>query len=970
MRSFSVGTHRGKDYSPQDLAEIVQNFLRYSAPTAPKVYLHVPAVIGHEEDQQYLERTDIPAAGWVTDLWRDGGSLFADFDHVPEEVARLIRGKVYRLVSAEIYDEPPEGIPGAVGKMLRRVAFLGADIPQVKGLAEIPTPVPSSYSERAWAPPVAAGRGGRLAYSGRVAMAGGCWAAFSELCRPARRHAEVAKMAGRRPHPLEDTVAKAPSRAKPRAGQRVAIPREAGYGDDMGDSGRVEDYETPPGTTAVRGTRGLWTPVPDHHLTRDDGSPYRDPEDTVGDAEADDYAEEDDVGRSEHDDSLAGGAPAPDHEQMRERMLRDLEELGIDTSFADQADDRFLADVVRALDAARQSAQMAQQDAMQPSMPGEDPGMGDQGLPPEMPEVEGGMGGADPREHDRDGDGIDDDEEEHFAEGEEDYDDCDGEECDADDRRKAAGRGKSRADRDRDGRGDPLDGEDDGDPREGERGYAAPLGDGEDDEWAWEEGGDPDDGWHDSPHDDPDGYAEGDEEDEGREWRPVGGAARRDHAIDDPMRDAGTKAHYRAQEDEHGQPMLDRHGRPFAEEENAKDNTGARRDDAAARRRQQGGTRRRPAGPGGMQQPVPPGAQSPPPERPEYRRHAEDDDAPRGRRGRERWREWDYAEDQEMAEAYPEDDDADRNAGRLDEELGDAANDDDALSDKVYHDVTANRHAADRRGHSRVPGATRRRWREAAGDAEEYGEGDERYGRGEGGAGGDYFDDDEDEGEAGERRAAERTARELRREYGRKGGADRSGEGKQSLRLATGGVMKLSEVLEQVGRVAGRVAAEVAGRVVRREAGGAAQRLRKYSEQIGRAEKKRAVEATVERLSREGKLLPVEEPDVRRRLMRADCTRAVARFSENGKAVELSEFDLQLRELERRPTLFRERMSQPAAEKYSEDAEVAKVEAHYEAFSERFGAMGTPKEEMLKAFRTKRKHKPGLTAEQFLGGKM
>lgn len=134
---FEIGNHRGKDYTPEDRDDMVRNFRQFC--TGQKPGFAVPAVLGHEEGQDLLDRSDLPAAGWMTDLYSDGDKILADFDDVPDEVAKLIRAKRYRTCSAEIYDEPPEGIPGK-GKMLRRVAFLGGDIPQLKNLRDIPMP--------------------------------------------------------------------------------------------------------------------------------------------------------------------------------------------------------------------------------------------------------------------------------------------------------------------------------------------------------------------------------------------------------------------------------------------------------------------------------------------------------------------------------------------------------------------------------------------------------------------------------------------------------------------------------------------------------------------------------------------------------------------------------------------------------------------------------------------------------------
>lgn len=143
---FAAGVHRDKKYTDQDLDEMAANFNRFSAGAQPLV--RVPAVLGHEETQEFLDRSDLPAAAWAQRVWREGKSdpatnrfakLKADFGEVPPKVARLIRNHAYRTVSAEVYDEPPEGVPGR-GKMLRRVAFLGGEIPQIKSLDDIPQP--------------------------------------------------------------------------------------------------------------------------------------------------------------------------------------------------------------------------------------------------------------------------------------------------------------------------------------------------------------------------------------------------------------------------------------------------------------------------------------------------------------------------------------------------------------------------------------------------------------------------------------------------------------------------------------------------------------------------------------------------------------------------------------------------------------------------------------------------------------
>lgn len=168
---FASGVYRGKPYAVADLDEIAANFRKL------KDQLDPPAVLGHEEEQEFLgavlgeqaakgddgdddsesERTDQPAAGWVDAVWvkkytdattgRQEGILQGNIVGVPPKIADMIRKKRYRKISAEVYDDYLDDFGRPHGKALRRVAYLGAEVPQVKRLADIPAPTP--FSERA-----------------------------------------------------------------------------------------------------------------------------------------------------------------------------------------------------------------------------------------------------------------------------------------------------------------------------------------------------------------------------------------------------------------------------------------------------------------------------------------------------------------------------------------------------------------------------------------------------------------------------------------------------------------------------------------------------------------------------------------------------------------------------------------------------------------------------------------------------
>jgi hypothetical protein len=153
---FASGDYRGIPYTVDDCREIVKNFVLLG-PTGKRL-LDPPAVIGHEEKQRYLELTDQPAAGWVMP-----GSLrlkeyvdpkhgpqaviIGNIDGVPTPIANRIRSGQYRKVSAEIYPDFQDDHGNSYGKALRRVAILGAEVPQVKRISDLPMPKAVAHSE-------------------------------------------------------------------------------------------------------------------------------------------------------------------------------------------------------------------------------------------------------------------------------------------------------------------------------------------------------------------------------------------------------------------------------------------------------------------------------------------------------------------------------------------------------------------------------------------------------------------------------------------------------------------------------------------------------------------------------------------------------------------------------------------------------------------------------------------------------
>jgi hypothetical protein len=206
---FASGKHRddAPEYTERDLDDMARNFRKF------RLTLHPPVVLGHEEEQPLgkalprmaedpRDNTGSPAVGWITRLWRKGKKLFADFAHVHPWIADAVRRKLYRFVSAEVYDrdDPPPGVP-AEGCVLRRVALLGGELPQVKLLRPLPEPRVVSGTPRlpAGTPRPRGGDGSRLSVPASIhryaeqRLPGGVHRVFFEVS-PMDRAAQEAQL--------------------------------------------------------------------------------------------------------------------------------------------------------------------------------------------------------------------------------------------------------------------------------------------------------------------------------------------------------------------------------------------------------------------------------------------------------------------------------------------------------------------------------------------------------------------------------------------------------------------------------------------------------------------------------------------------------------------------------------------------------------------------------------------------------
>lgn len=133
VETFAAGTYDGDEpgevwtYTAGDLAEIVRNFAQLSS--GPEPLHRVPVAVTHDGVEAY---------GWVTGCRVKGDVLLTRWADVDPGLAEAIKAGRFKKVSAEIKPEFQARDGRTFGQYLHRVAVLGADIPRVKGLADIP----------------------------------------------------------------------------------------------------------------------------------------------------------------------------------------------------------------------------------------------------------------------------------------------------------------------------------------------------------------------------------------------------------------------------------------------------------------------------------------------------------------------------------------------------------------------------------------------------------------------------------------------------------------------------------------------------------------------------------------------------------------------------------------------------------------------------------------------------------------
>lgn len=127
---FAAGTWNGDEYTEKDLETIEASFEQTKGLLKP--YLK----IGHGDAQKLLAEDELPAAGFISKVYRKGKKLLADFTHVPAKIYELMKNGAYNRVSSELFVNFKTG-EKVYPYALKAVAILGGATPAVHTLADI-----------------------------------------------------------------------------------------------------------------------------------------------------------------------------------------------------------------------------------------------------------------------------------------------------------------------------------------------------------------------------------------------------------------------------------------------------------------------------------------------------------------------------------------------------------------------------------------------------------------------------------------------------------------------------------------------------------------------------------------------------------------------------------------------------------------------------------------------------------------
>lgn len=118
LRTGAFKDHAGREiaFTEADLEQIATGFAGVEA----------PMILGHEK------KTNTPAVGWLSKVYRAGTKLLADIARIPESIAGAINDGQWRKVSLGLNEVKGKGWS------IDHLGLLGAYPPAVKGLADFP----------------------------------------------------------------------------------------------------------------------------------------------------------------------------------------------------------------------------------------------------------------------------------------------------------------------------------------------------------------------------------------------------------------------------------------------------------------------------------------------------------------------------------------------------------------------------------------------------------------------------------------------------------------------------------------------------------------------------------------------------------------------------------------------------------------------------------------------------------------
>jgi hypothetical protein len=131
---LAPGRWNGDDYSSDHLDAAVLAFHELGPDGTGQI--RPPGKLGHDKGQKLAQTDGYPAIGWVTNLYRSGLKLLADFAKVPAKVAELIEAGAYDQISSECYFDLSLN-DKVYPFVIKAVSFLGADTPAVKDIKSI-----------------------------------------------------------------------------------------------------------------------------------------------------------------------------------------------------------------------------------------------------------------------------------------------------------------------------------------------------------------------------------------------------------------------------------------------------------------------------------------------------------------------------------------------------------------------------------------------------------------------------------------------------------------------------------------------------------------------------------------------------------------------------------------------------------------------------------------------------------------